>query len=74
MALAGVNQFRIALAGRGRWPHAEQAVLGVIDQFASLRHVLGDKFGNADAEIHIRAVGNVLREALGHFIARPADG
>ena len=70
---ARIDQLGIAFAGPGRGAHAEHAIFCVVDQRAARRHELGDQLRNANAQIHIGAVGNVLRQALRHLLARSPD-
>src|SRR3954471_23594675 len=70
---ARIEQLGIAFAGLGRGAHAEQAIFCVVNQRPARRHELRDQLRNANAQIHIRAVGNVLRQALRHLLARSPD-
>src|SRR3954467_6321229 len=70
---ARIDQLGIAFAGTGRGAHTEHAIFCVVDQRAARRHELGDQLRNANAQIHIRAVENVLRQALRHLLARSTD-
>src|SRR5437763_7279321 len=70
---ARVEQLGIAFAGLGRGAHAEHAIFRVVDQRAARRHEPGDQLRNANAQIHIGAVGDVLRQALRHLLARSPD-
>src|SRR6476469_6247396 len=70
---ARINQFGITFVRLGRRAHADHAIFCVVDQRAALRHELGDQLGNANAQIHVRAVGNILRQALRHLLARSPD-
>src|SRR4051795_12144147 len=70
---ARIEQLGIAFAGLGRGAHAEHAIFCVVDQRAARRHEPGDQFRNANAQVHIGAVGNVLRQALRHLLARSPD-
>src|SRR2546423_786399 len=70
---ARIEQLGIAFARPGRGAHAEHAIFCVVDQRAARRHELGDQLRNANAQIHIGAVGNILRQALRHLLARSAD-
>src|SRR5437762_2387936 len=67
--LAGVDQVFVFLAGRRFGTDAENAVLAVQDDLAPLRQVIGHQRRQADAEIDVRALGNVARHARGHLIA-----
>src|SRR6185437_16420759 len=68
-ALPGVDQVPVLLAGLGRRPHAENAVLAVEDDLAIGRDEIRDHGGKADAEIDISAVLDVLRGAPRHLAA-----
>ncbi len=72
LAFARVDQLRIATSCLGRGTHAEQPVLGVVDHLAPVGHVLGDELGDADAEVHVGAVGDVEGGPLRHLVAGPA--
>ena len=60
MLLAGVDHFIVFVAGRGRRPHAKQAVLALQENLAVGRQMIADQRGEADAEIDIRAFRNIL--------------
>jgi hypothetical protein len=64
---------RIVLARFRRRPEAEHAVFRVIDHLATLGHEAGDHLRDADTQVHVGAVDNVLRRAPGHLPAREAD-
>ncbi|ABA51189.1 hypothetical protein BURPS1710b_A1553 [Burkholderia pseudomallei 1710b] len=67
--LAGVDQFVVLRARRRGGTHAEQAVLAVQEDFPARIEVVRDERGHADAEVHIGAFGDVLRDALRHVVA-----
>ena len=68
--LAGIDEIPIFFAlGRCR-PHAENAVLAVQKHFAIFRQVVGHQRRQTDAQIDIRAFGNVTRHAGRHFVPR----
>src|SRR5258708_33016591 len=72
--LAGVDEIEIFLARlRGR-PDAENAVLAVIDHLAVARHVVGRERRQADAEIHVGAVGDIAPDAAGNLVTRQRFG
>src|SRR3954464_68361 len=70
---ARIEQLGIAFTGTGRGAHAEKAIFCVVNERAACRHEPGDQLRNANAQIHIRAVGNVLRQTLRHLLARSPD-
>src|SRR5690606_25931037 len=61
--LAGVDQIPVFFTGSRSLAKVENAVFGMVDDFAPVRLELGDHFGKADAKIDIGAVLNVLRRA-----------
>src|SRR5262249_8444626 len=67
--LPSVDEVSVLLALRARGPHAEDAVLAVEKNFAVLRQVVADERRHADAEVDVRALGNVLRDALRDLLA-----
>src|SRR5690606_11769822 len=67
--LAGVDQVIVFLALGGRRTHAQHAVLGVQDDFAAGRQVVGHQRGQADAQVDVGALGDVLRDAGGDLVA-----
>ena len=67
--LAGVDQVGVFLARRRRRAHAEEAVLAVQEDLAVLRQMVGDQRRQADAEVDVRAFGDVARDARGHLVA-----
>jgi hypothetical protein len=67
--LAGVDQVFVFFSGRRCRPHAEQAVLAVQEHFALGRQEVGDFRRQADAEVDVGALGDVLRHARGHPVA-----
>ena len=58
-----------SLSRRRRRPHAEQAVFAVQEDVAVLRQVIGDQRRQADAQVDVRAFGNVAGDAGGHLVA-----
>src|SRR6185312_1065753 len=66
-ALAGIDQVLVLLAGLRRRPHAEDAVLAMEHDLAVGGDEIRHHGGEADAEIDISAVGNVLRGAPRHL-------
>src|SRR5690606_25189255 len=58
-----VDEVAVLLALRRRRPDAEDAVLAVEDDLAPRRDEVGDERRQADAEIDVAAVGDVLRGA-----------
>ncbi len=68
--LAGIDQPAVDLVRLWRRAHAEHAVLGMENDLALGRHVIGDLQRRADAEIDIPAFGNVAGETRGHLVAR----
>src|SRR5438128_1577910 len=70
--LAGVDEIRIFLARRRRGSHAEEAVLAVKKDLLVLREVVGDERRQTDAEVDVRAFGNVARETSRELVACPA--
>jgi tripartite-type tricarboxylate transporter receptor subunit TctC len=67
--LAGVDQVLVLLPGGGLRPDAEHAVLAVQDDLAPLGKVVGDQRRQADAEVDVRAFGDVARHARRHLVA-----
>src|SRR5690606_10390402 len=68
--LAGIDQVVVFLTlGRG-FAHAQNAVLTVQDDFAVGGKVVGNQGGHADAQVHVRTVGDVAGDALGDFLLR----
>jgi hypothetical protein len=49
--------------------HAEHAVLGMENDFALRRHVIGNLQRRADAEVDVPTFGNIAGDAHGHLIA-----
>ena len=68
--LAGIDEPAVDRVGRRRRPHPEHAVLGMENDFALGRHVVGDLQRRADAEIDVPALRNVARQPRRHFGAR----
>jgi hypothetical protein len=66
--LAGVDQVIVFIARGRRRAHAQNAVFTVQYHFNAGRQVVGHQRGHADAQVHIRAVVNVLRHALGELL------
>ena len=71
-AMPAINASRLAGArgiffftGRRRLPEIQDAVFGVKDGLASRGLIAGHHFRKADAEVHIGAIGDVLRGAPG---------
>src|SRR5437899_1006444 len=67
--LAGIDEVHVDRILRGRGAHAEDAVFAVQENLAVFRQVVADERRHADAEIHVRALRNVLRDAPGDFVA-----
>mgnify|MGYP000941351450 CR=1 FL=1 len=67
--LAGVDQVVVFLALGRRGAHAQHAVLGVQDDFAVGRQVVGHQRRQADAEVDVPAVLELARGARGHLVA-----
>ena len=57
--LAGIDQLGVAFAADGRGAHAEHAILGVEDHVRPAGTNFATSSRDADAEIHVGAVGNV---------------
>src|SRR6202048_880488 len=68
--LAGVNHIEVFLARLRLWTHAEDAVLAVEDHLAPRRHKARRQGRNADGEIDISAVRQILRGAPCHLFTR----
>src|ERR1700693_6124329 len=69
--LAGVDEVGILLALIGERTHAEHAVLALQLHRHAGRDVVGDQRRNADAEIDVEAVAQLLCRARRHFLASP---
>ena len=67
---ACINQLRVFLARRWRWTKCQQAVFRMQKHVFVSRQILGNLGGQAYAQIHIRAVGNVLRHTGGNLVTR----
>ena len=67
--LAGVDQVVVLFALGRRRTHAQHAVLGVQDDFAVGRQVVGDQGRQADTQVHVGAFGNVAGDARGDLVA-----
>ena len=52
---------------------AQDAVLGVEPHLATLRDALRDHHRDADPEVDVGAIGNVLRDSTRERFARPAE-
>src|SRR5690606_19100218 len=69
--LAGVDQVGVDLVlGRER-ADAQQAVLRLQPDIDAVRDVVGHHRGQADAKVHVHAVAEFLRGALGHLVTGP---
>src|SRR3546814_463709 len=66
---AGVDQVIVFLAFGGGGAHAQHAVLGMQDDFAVGRQVVGHQRGQHDAQVDVGAFGNVLRDTGGDLVA-----
>ena len=71
VSLARVDQLRIFLAFFWRWPHAQESVLGVVDEGSSFGNEFRHEFRDPDSEIDVRAIGDVLRQAARHGFSIP---
>ena len=60
---AGVNQFPVDFVVVGRRTHSEDTVLTAGDDLTVLGQIVGDQRGNADTQIDVTAIGNILRNA-----------
>jgi len=67
--LAGVDQVLVLFAFSGARADAEHAILAVQDDLASLGQEIGHQRRQADAEVHVGALGDVLRDARRHLLA-----
>src|SRR4051812_2115332 len=67
--LAGVDEVLVLLAQGRLRPDAEYPVLAVQNDLAPLRQVVCDERRQADAQIDVRAFGNVARHARRHLVA-----
>ena len=67
--LARIDQIGILRARFRRRSHAEQPVFGVQDDLAIPGQVVRHHRGQADAEIHVRAIRNVARDTRGDLLA-----
>ncbi len=65
----GIDEVRVFLARRRRRAHAEDSVLAVEEYLPVLRQVVADERRHADAQIHVRALRDVLRDAPGDLVA-----
>src|SRR5207344_2952695 len=67
--LAGVDEVGVFTSGCGRRPHAEQAVFALQKDLAVLGQLIGHHRRQTDAEVYVRALGNIARNTLCHLIA-----
>ena len=67
--LAGVDEVRIDLVVGREGPDAEQAVLRLQVHGHARGDVVGDQGRDADAQVHVEAVAQLLRRALRHQVA-----
>src|SRR6185503_4917604 len=65
----GVDQVFVLLAGRGLGAEAENAVFAVDDDLAVLRQVARHQRGQADAQVHVGALGDVACHARGNLVS-----
>ncbi len=70
--LAGVDQIGVLLPGGGRGAHPEHPVLAVQEDLAVDGEMVADQGGQADAQVHIGAVGDVPRHPGRELVARQA--
>ena len=68
---AGVDEVGVFGPGRGAWPHAENPVLAVQDDFAIFRKVVRDERRQPDPKVHVGTFRNVPGDAAGHFVPCP---
>src|SRR5579883_1513625 len=68
-ALAGIDEILVLLTRLGRGSHAEDAVLAVEHDLAVPRNEIRDHRRQADPEIDVSAVGDVLRGTPCHLAA-----
>src|SRR5690606_38365781 len=66
---ARVDQARVGRCPGRRGHHADDAVLAVEDHLAIARQVARGERGNADAEVHVGAVGQVRCDEPRHAVA-----
>src|SRR5262249_33064032 len=64
-AAAGVDEVRVLHAPRGPRAHAGQAVLGLEEDGDPAREIGGYLRGQADAQVHERALGDLAGDAPG---------
>ncbi|MNV91335.1 hypothetical protein D3C71_1858210 [compost metagenome] len=67
--LAGVDQVGVFLALIGEGAHAQHAVFRLQGHDHALGDVVGHQGRNADAQVHIEAVLQLFRGALGQLFA-----
>src|SRR5690606_7583580 len=67
--LAGVDQVVVFLPLGRRRAHAQHAVFGMQNDFTLGGQVVGHQRGQADAQVDIGALGDVLRDAGGDLVA-----
>src|SRR5712691_789006 len=68
--LPGVDQIRVLPPRCGCRTHSQDPVLAVQENLAVLRQMVGDQCRHADAQIDVRALGDVVRDALRDLLAR----
>ncbi|MNR41652.1 hypothetical protein D3C85_1600660 [compost metagenome] len=66
----GVNQLGVFLAWRRGGPHTENTVFAVQENLAVFWQIVGNLGRHADAQIDVRALGNIPRNALGELLMR----
>src|SRR5881396_17914 len=66
--LSRIDQIHVLPPGRGRRPHSQYAVLAVQENLAVLRQVVPDQRRHADAEVDVRAFGDVACDARGDLV------
>ena len=71
--LAGIDQVPVFLAFGRRRTHAENAVLALQEHLAVDRQVVRHQGGQADAEVDIGPLWNVLRDPRRDLVARAPD-
>src|SRR5262249_4215976 len=69
--LAGVDEVGILLAFVGERPHAEHAVLALQVHLDTVGDIVRNQRRDADAEVDVIAVAQLLRGARGHLFGGP---
>ena len=67
--LAGVDEVHVDLVGAGRRPDPEHPVFALQHDLAAFGQYVGDQCRQADAEIDVDAVLEILRGAPGDLLA-----